>query len=58
MRYREGNVPKSMFLSWEDEINREKLLELCIQQLERLPKNLGMILQRLKIARLSNKEQQ
>jgi hypothetical protein len=52
----EENIPTWMFLSWEDGISRERLLELRIQQLERLPEDLEKALERLKVARLSNKE--
>ena len=52
----EENVPTWAFLSWEDRISRERLLELRIQQLEKLPEDLATALERLKAARLSNKE--
>jgi hypothetical protein len=52
----EGDIPTWMFLSWEDGISRERLLELRIQQLERLPEDVGIALEKMKAARLSNKE--
>lgn len=52
----EQSVPTWIFLSWEDDISREKLLELRIQQLTRLPEDHQMALEKLKAARLSNKE--
>ena len=33
----EDSVPTWLVLNWEDDITRERLLELRIQQLERLP---------------------
>lgn len=52
----EENVPTWMFLAWEDEITRERLLELRIHQLEQLPEDRKMAQEKLKAARLSNKE--
>jgi hypothetical protein len=52
----EENVPTWMFLAWEDEITRERLLELRIRQLEQLPEDRKMAQEKLKAARLSNKE--
>ena len=52
----EESIPTWVFLSWEDNISRERLLELRIQQLRRLPKDMEVALERLKAARLGNKE--
>jgi hypothetical protein len=52
----EEDIPTWVFLSWEDGISRERLLELRIQQLERLPEDIEKALERLKVARLNNKE--
>ena len=52
----EEDIPTWVFLSWEDGISRERLLELRIQQLGRLPENLDIALEKMKAARLSNKE--
>lgn len=43
-------------LNWKDGIIRERLLELRIQQLERLPKYQEIALKKLKATRLHNKE--
>ena len=53
---REESIPTWVFLSWEDNISRERLLELRIQQLGRLPEDMEVALERLKAARLGNKE--
>ena len=45
-----------VFLSWEDGISRERLLELRIQQLGRLPEDIEVALEKMKAARLGNKE--
>lgn len=50
------SLPTWMFLSWKDGMSREQLLELCIRQLERLPKDQQMAFEKLKAARLSNKD--
>ena len=52
----EKSIPMWVFLSWEDNISRERLLELRIQQLGRLPEDMEVALERLKAARLGNKE--
>jgi hypothetical protein len=52
----EDYVPTWLVLNWEDDITRERLLELRIQQLERLPEDQEIALERLKAARLHNKE--
>jgi hypothetical protein len=52
----EESIPTWVFLSWEDGITREKLLELRIRQLGKLPEDQQMALEKLKAARLSNKE--
>jgi hypothetical protein len=52
----EVDIPTWVFLAWEDGISRERLLELRIQQLERLPEDVGIALEKMKAARLSNKE--
>jgi len=52
----EESIPTWVFLSWEDNITRERLLELRIQQLGRLPEDMEVALERLKAARLGNKE--
>ena len=52
----EESIPTWVFLSWEDNISRERLLELRIQQLGRLPVDMEVALERLKAARLGNKE--
>lgn len=49
-------VPTWVFLDWKDGITRERLLELRIQQLERLPEDQKIALEKLKAARLSNKD--
>ena len=43
-------------LNWEDGITRERLLELQFQQLERLLEDQEIALEKLKAARLHNKE--
>ena len=43
-------------LNWEDGITRERLLELRIQQLERLFEDQEIVLEKLKHAKLHNKE--
>ena len=52
----ETSMPTWMFLDWKDGITRERLLELRIEQLERLPEDKGVALERLKAARFKNKE--
>ena len=52
----EETYPTWVFLSWEDNIDRQTLLELRIQQLERLPEDLQIAAEKLKTARLANKE--
>ena len=52
----EESIPTWVFLSWEDNISRERLLELRIQQLGRLPEDMEVALERLKVARFGNKE--
>jgi hypothetical protein len=52
----EAYVPTWLMLNWEDDITRERLLELRIQQLERLPEDQEIALEKLKAARLHNKE--
>jgi hypothetical protein len=52
----EEDIPTWVFLLWGEYIDRERLLELRIQQLERLPEDIEMALERLKVARLNNKE--
>ena len=52
----EDLVPTWVFLEWRDGITRERLLELRIQQLERLPEDQKIALERLKASRLNNKE--
>jgi hypothetical protein len=52
----EDYVPTWLVLDWEDSITRERLLELRIQQLERLPEDQEIALEKLKAARLHNKE--
>ena len=52
----EDLVSTWVFLDWKDGISRERLLELRIQQLERLPKDQKIALDKLKEARLSNKD--
>jgi len=52
----EEDVATWVFLSWEDGISTERLLELRIQQLQRLPEDLAIALDKLKAARLGNKE--
>jgi hypothetical protein len=49
-------VPTWVFLEWEDGITTERLLALRIQQLERLPEDQKIALEKLKAARLGNKE--
>ena len=52
----EDLVPTWVFLDWKDGISRERLLELRIQQLERFPEDQKIALDKLKEARLSNKD--
>jgi hypothetical protein len=52
----EDLIPTWMLLDWNDGITRERLLELRIQQLERLPEDHRSALEKLKASRLSNKE--
>ena len=52
----EEGIPTWVYLSWEDGISTERLLELRIQQLQRLPEDLAVALEKLKAARLGNKE--
>ena len=53
---KEESIPTWIFLSWEDNITTERLLELCIQQLGRLLEDMEVALEILKAARLGNKE--
>jgi hypothetical protein len=52
----EDLVPTWVFLEWKDGITTERLLELRIQQLERLPEDQKIALEKLKAARLGNKD--
>ena len=52
----EDLVPTWVFLDCKDGIIREGLLELRIQQLERLPENQKIALEKLKTTRLINKD--
>ena len=52
----EESIPTWVFLSWEDNISRKRLLELRIQQLGRLSEDMEVALERLKAARFGNKE--
>jgi hypothetical protein len=52
----EDLVPTWVFLEWKDGITTERLLVLRIQQLERLPEDQKIVLEKLKAARLGNKE--
>lgn len=52
----EDLIPTWMLLDWNDGIIRERLLELRIQQLERLPEDHRSALEKLEASRLSNKE--
>ena len=52
----EDSIPTWMLLDWEDGITRERLMELRIQQLERLPEDHRIALEKLKASRLNNKE--
>jgi hypothetical protein len=52
----EDLIPTWMLLDWNDGITRERLLELRIQQLERLPEDHRSALEKLKASRLGNKE--
>lgn len=52
----EENIPTWVFLSWEDGIDTERLLELRIRQLQRLPEDLVIALEKMKAARLGNKD--
>jgi hypothetical protein len=52
----EDLVPTWVFLDWKDGITTERLLALRIQQLERLPEDQKIALEKLKAARLGNKE--
>ena len=52
----ENLVPTWVFLDWKDGITTERLLALRIQQLERLPEDQQIALEKLKAARLSNKD--
>ncbi len=52
----EASIPTWVFLSWEDGVPRERLLQLRIQQLQRLPEDIEEALEKLKAALLSNKE--
>ena len=52
----EDSVPTWVLLDWEDDITRERLLELRIQQLERLPEDQKIALEKMKATRLANKE--
>ena len=45
-----------MLLDWNDGITRERLLELRIQQLERLSEDHRIALEKLKASRLNNEE--
>ena len=52
----EDLVPTWVFLDWKDGITRERLLELWIQQLEKLLEDQKIALKKLMVARLSNKD--
>jgi hypothetical protein len=52
----EDLVPTWVFLEWTDGITIERLLALRIQQLERLPEDQKIALEKLKAARLGNKD--
>jgi hypothetical protein len=52
----EDLVPTWVFLEWKDSITTERLLALRIQQLERLHEDQKIALEKLKAARLGNKE--
>jgi hypothetical protein len=52
----EDLVPTWVFLEWKDGITTERLLALQIQQLERLPEDQKIALEKLKTARLGNKD--
>ena len=52
----EESIPLWVFLSWEDGIGIERLVELRIQQLQRLLENHQIALKKLKVAKLNNKE--
>jgi hypothetical protein len=52
----EDLVPTWLFLEWKDGITTKRLLELRIQQLERLPKDQKIVLEKFKATRLSNKD--
>ena len=43
-------------IPWREEVSREELLALRIQQLERRPKDVELAAQRLKKTRLKNKQ--
>jgi hypothetical protein len=49
-------VPTWVFLDWKDGITTERLLALRIQQLERLPEDQKIALEKLKTTRLGNKD--
>jgi hypothetical protein len=52
----EDLVPTWVFLDWKDGITTERLLALRIQQLERLPEDQKIALEKLKTTRLGNKD--
>ena len=52
----EDSLPTWVFLDWEDGVTTERLLELRIRQLEKLPEDRKIALERMKAARLKNKE--
>jgi Integrase zinc binding domain len=52
----EDHLPTWLSLPWEDEISREELLELRVRQLERLPEDLQEAGNKIKQAKLKNKE--
>lgn len=51
----EDLLPTWVFLDWEDGVSREKLLELRIKHLQRLPEDHQVAFERMKLARLKNK---
>jgi hypothetical protein len=52
----EDLVPTWVFLEWKDGITIERLLALRIQQLERLPEDQKIVLEKFKATRLGNKD--
>jgi hypothetical protein len=51
-----AHIPTWVFLEWKDGITTERLLALRIQQLERLPEDQKIVLEKLKAARLGNED--